>query len=64
MAAAKLKRRPYSREDEQFIRANARKMPIKKIARALKRTPGAIRQKGLVMGLSLDSRNVGARRAG
>src|SRR5262249_56466856 len=45
--AQRTKRRPWSKEDVRELRAHSRsKSPVKKIVRAMKRTAGALRQKG------------------
>jgi hypothetical protein len=50
-------RRVWTSEHVRELKALARKkMPAAKIARALKRTEGATRQKAFSLGLSLDSR--------
>lgn len=57
MAKKTLKRRAWSKDDVRELKALAKqKTPAPKIARALKRTVGAIRQKAFGMGLSLNSR--------
>jgi len=51
------KRRSWTTTDVRELKILARKKaPAKKIAKALKRTEGATRQKAFSMGLSLDSR--------
>jgi hypothetical protein len=51
------KRRSWTTTDVRELKTLARrKAPAKKIAKALKRTEGATRQKAFSMGLSLDSR--------
>lgn len=51
------KRRPWSRADVRSLRALARRLtPAGRIARRLRRTEGATRQKAFAIGLSLDSR--------
>ena len=51
------KRRSWTSTDVRELKALARKKsPAKKIAKALKRSEGATRQKAFSMGLSLDSR--------
>jgi hypothetical protein len=48
------RRHPWTREDVRELRQYSRsKSPVKKIARAMKRTPGALRQKAFSLGLSL-----------
>jgi hypothetical protein len=46
-------RRPWSKDDVRVLKSMARKEPVAKIAKALKRTEGATRQKATVIGLSL-----------
>jgi hypothetical protein len=46
-------RRPWSKDDVRVLKSMARKEPVAKIAKALKRTDGATRQKATVIGLSL-----------
>jgi hypothetical protein len=51
------RRRPWTKEQVQELRGHSRsKSPVKSIARAMKRTPGALRQKALSLGLSLGHR--------
>jgi hypothetical protein len=51
------KRRAWTPTDIRELKASARKKTTAgKIAKALKRTEGATRQKAFSMGLSLDSR--------
>jgi len=51
------KRRAWATADVRELKSLARKKtPAKKIARTLKRSEGATRQKAFSMGLSLDSR--------
>jgi hypothetical protein len=51
------KRRAWTSEHVRTLKALARKRtPASKIARALKRTEGATRQKAFCLGLSLESR--------
>ena len=55
--ARKTKRREWTKTDVRELKTLAReKTPTRKIARALKRTEGATRQKAFSLGLSLDSR--------
>jgi hypothetical protein len=57
MAKKTIKRRAWTKDDVRELKSLARqKTPAPKIARALKRTIGAIRQKAFGMGLSLNSR--------
>ena len=51
------KRVPWSAEHVRTLKSMAKKKtPAAKIAKALKRTEGATRQKAFSIGLSLDSR--------
>ena len=51
------KRREWTKDDVRELKTLARqKTPVKKIAKALKRTPGATQQKAFTLGVSLDSR--------
>jgi hypothetical protein len=55
--AKKAKRREWTKSDVKELKTMARnKTPAPKIARALKRTVGATRQKALALGVSLNSR--------
>jgi hypothetical protein len=57
MAKRNGKRRAWTSENVRTLKALARKKtPALKIARALKRTEGATRQKAFSLGLSLESR--------
>jgi hypothetical protein len=57
MAKKPSKRREWTKEDVRELKTQARqKIPAAKIARALKRTEGATRQKAFSLGVSLDSR--------
>jgi hypothetical protein len=57
MAKRNGKRRAWTSENLRTLKALARKKtPAAKIARALKRTEGATRQKAFNLGLSLESR--------
>jgi hypothetical protein len=50
------KRREWSRQEVRELKSHARKVSAQKIARALRRTEGAVRQKAFSMGLSLACR--------
>ena len=51
------KHRVWTKDDVRELRTLARqKMPVAKIAKSLKRTPGATQQKAFTLGVSLDSR--------
>lgn len=57
MAKKPAKRREWTTTDVRELKALARrKTPAGQIARALKRTEGATRQKAFSLGVSLDSR--------
>ena len=47
-------RRPWSKDDVRILKGMARKEPASKIAKALKRTEGATRQKAKSVGISLS----------
>jgi hypothetical protein len=49
--------RPWTKQDVRELKAHSRsKSPLKKIAGVMKRTPGALRQKALILGLPLGHR--------
>jgi len=53
----KIKRRAWSKDDARTLKTLARqKIPAAKIARQMKRTVGALRQKAFSLGISLNSR--------
>jgi hypothetical protein len=55
--AKRIKRRAWTKEHVRDLKSLAKqKMPAAKIARSLKRTLGATRQKAFSLGVSLDSR--------
>src|SRR5215470_8118245 len=57
MAKRNSKRRLWTSADVRELKSAARnKTPARKIARSLKRSEGATRQKAFSLGLSLDSR--------
>ena len=57
MARKNSKRREWTKTDIRELKTLARaKTPAGKIARSLKRTEGATRQKAFALGVSLDSR--------
>jgi hypothetical protein len=57
MARKNSKRREWTKTDVRELKMLAReKTPVRKIARTLKRTEGATRQKAFSLGVSLDSR--------
>jgi hypothetical protein len=58
MAKKASKRREWTKMDVRDLKTMAKKKtPAAKIARALKRTVGATRQKAFSLGVSLDSRS-------
>lgn len=59
MAKSKRKRirKPYAAADIKLLRQHSKaKTPVKKIARAMKRSEGSLRQKALTLGISLGHR--------
>jgi len=57
MSKNRRKRREWTTKDIRELKSLARgKTPVARIARKLKRTAGATRQKAFTLGLSLDSR--------
>jgi hypothetical protein len=57
MAKKPSKRREWTKQDIQALKSMAKsKTPAPKIAKSLKRSVGATRQKAFSMGVSLDSR--------
>ena len=57
MAKRTLKRREWTKTDVRELKTLARqRTPARKIARSLKRSEGATRQKAFSLGVSLDSR--------
>jgi len=48
-------RRPWTKEDVRTLKGQARKEPASKIAKNLKRTEGATRQKATALGISLNT---------
>ena len=46
-------RRPWSKDDLRLLKGMARNEPLAKIAKAVKRTAGATRQKATSIGVSL-----------
>jgi hypothetical protein len=48
-------RRPWSSDDVKLLKSMARKEPASAIAKALKRTEGATRQKATALGVSLNT---------
>ena len=61
--AKKSTRREWTKEDVRELKTLARqKTPVAKIAKSLKRTPGATQQKAFSLGVSLDTRGKGQAR--
>jgi hypothetical protein len=57
-------RRDWTRADVKELRQHSRdKTPVRNISRALKRTPGALRQKARVLGIPLGHRRPKKKRA-
>ena len=57
LTAKRPTRREWTKDDVRELKALARqKTPVAKIAKSLKRTPGATQQKVFTVGVSLDSR--------
>ncbi len=56
MAARKIARREWTKSDVRELKSLARKVPARQIARNLKRSEGAVRQKAFSLGTSLRSR--------
>jgi hypothetical protein len=48
-----LVKRPWSKDDLRILKSMARKEPLARIARSLKRTEGATRHKATLIGVSL-----------
>jgi hypothetical protein len=48
-------RRPWTKDDVRTLKGMARKEPASKIAKSLKRTEGATRQKATALGISLNT---------
>jgi hypothetical protein len=56
MAARKIARREWTRSDVRELKSMAKKVPARQIARKLRRSEGAVRQKAFVLGTSLGTR--------
>jgi hypothetical protein len=57
MGAKRISRREWSAQDEKELRKHSKnRTPVAKISKALKRTPGALRQKARHLGFSLGHR--------
>ena len=61
MAVARTKcviRRDWTRDEVKELKKHSKdKTPVRTVSRALKRTPGALRQKAYALGISLGHRN-------
>jgi len=53
--------KPWTPKDEDLLKALARKVTPREIARRLKRSYGAVRQKAVTMRVSLNFRDAGRR---
>jgi hypothetical protein len=62
MAARKIARREWTKSDVRELKSLARKVPARQIARKLRRSEGAVRQKAFVLGTSLVTRQQHRRR--
>jgi hypothetical protein len=52
-----LARKPWTKEDLRELKAHSRaKTPVEKVAKAMKRTEGAVRQKATTIGIGLGHR--------
>jgi len=50
-------RKPWTEDDVRELKAHSKaKTPVAKVAKALKRTEGAVRQKALAIGIGLGHR--------
>ena len=62
--AKKVNRREWTKDDVRELKTLARqKTPVAKIAKSLKRTPGATQQKAFTLGVSLDTRGLASLRS-
>ena len=50
------KRRDWTKSDVRELKSLAKKVPARQIARKLRRSEGAVRQKAFVLGTSLGTR--------
>jgi hypothetical protein len=54
----RVKRRDWTRHEVKELKKHSKgKTPVKTVSRALKRTPGSLRQKAYALGISLGHRN-------
>jgi len=64
MRAKRVARREWSAQDEKELKKHSKNQtPVIKISKALKRTPGALRQKARQLGISLGHRQRPKRRS-
>ncbi len=56
MAARKIARREWTKSDVRELKSLGKKVPAGQIARKLRRSEGAVRQKAFVLGTSLGIR--------
>jgi hypothetical protein len=57
MKMARTKRRAWTAVDIRELKKHSKnKTPVKTISRTMKRTPGAVRQKAMVMGIPIGHR--------
>jgi hypothetical protein len=55
--AKRVKRRPWTKEDHRELRKHSKaRTPVAAISRLMKRTPGALRQQALKLGVGLGHR--------
>ncbi|MFA6267377.1 MAG: hypothetical protein WC670_16875 [Pseudolabrys sp.] len=53
-AAKKIRRRPWTNEEYKKLKSHSKaRTPVSKIAKEFKRTPGALRQQALKLGIGL-----------
>jgi hypothetical protein len=52
----KVRRREWTKSDVRELKSLAKTVPARRIARKLRRSEGAVRQKAFVLGTSLDTR--------
>jgi len=55
-ARRKITRREWTKSDVRQLKSLAKKVPARQIARKLRRSEGAVRQKAFVLGTSLGTR--------
>jgi hypothetical protein len=62
MAARKIARREWTKTDIRALKSLAKRVPARQIARRLRRSEGAVRQKAFVLGTSLGTQRRRRRR--